>query len=137
MMHILQSWEEKDKQIYLSSLSYVMNSENAKSLERKEFMKNKAREFSVPLTKIKKVKTAEELISLLKTIESTKVKYFIVRDMILMTLADHDVSDSEMKKIYDISTQIGISSEKVDDFFLWAAKGLEWQIAGARLVEDI
>ncbi len=136
MNQLLNAWNEKEKQIYLAALSYVLTTGDTKSEQRREFMKNKAREVKIPLAQIKKVKTSEELIAMLGQIHNIKIKRFIVRDMILMTLADHDLTDSEMHNIYDICAAIDIKPEKVDDFFLWAAKGLEWQIEGNRLVEE-
>lgn len=136
MNQVLDAWNENDKQIYLSALSYVLTTGDTKSEQRRAFMKNKAREVKIPLAQIKKVRAPEDLIAMLAKIDSIKVKRFIVRDMILMTLADHDLTDSEMHNIYDICAAVGIKPEKVDDFFLWAARGLEWQVDGNRLVEE-
>ncbi len=136
MNQLLNAWNQEEKQIYLAALSYVLTAGDTKSEQRREFMKNKAREVKIPLAQIKKVKTSEELIAMLGQIHNIKIKRFIVRDMILMTLADHDLTDSEMHNIYDICAAIDIKPEKVDDFFLWAAKGLEWQIEGNRLIEE-
>ena len=136
MNQVLDAWNENDKHTYLSALSYVLTAGDTKSEQRREFMKNKAREVKIPLAQIKKVRAPEDLIAMLAKIHSIKVKRFIVRDMILMTLADHDLTDSEMHNIYDICAAVGIKSEKVDDFFLWAARGLEWQVDGNRLVEE-
>ncbi len=56
--------------------------------------------------------------------------------MIVMAVADHELTDTEMCAIYEIATGVGVKQEKINDFFLWAAKGIEWQIEGSHLVED-
>ena len=85
--------------------------------------------------KAKKVKTADELAKDIKGIGDIKVKRFILREIILLALANHEVSDEEIKIIYQIGTRSGLKEEKISDFFLWAAKGIEWQIEGTQLVE--
>ena len=84
----------------------------------------------------KKVKTAGELAKDIKGIGDIKVKRFILREMILLALADHELTDEEIQTIYQIGTCSGLKEEKISDFFLWAAKGTEWQIEGTQLVED-
>ena len=51
-------------------------------------------------------------------------------------LGDHELTDEEIQTIYQIGTCSGLKEEKISDFFLWAAKGIEWQIEGTQLVED-
>ena len=51
-------------------------------------------------------------------------------------MANHELSDEEMAAIYTIGMNIGIKEDKINDFFLWAAEGLEWQLAGVKLVEE-
>lgn len=84
----------------------------------------------------KKVKTAGELAKDIKGIGDIKIKRFILREMILLALADHELTDEEIQTIYQIGTCSGLKEEKISDFFLWAAKGIEWQIEGTQLVED-
>lgn len=136
MNQLIETWTEVEKQIYLTALYFILNMGDVNNSARKEFMKLKAQEVKVPLAKIKKIKKIDSLIELLRSIDNIKTKRFIIRDMILLALSDHDLSDGEMKAIYEISAQIGIKSEKIDDFFLWAAKGIEWQIAGVRLIDE-
>ena len=84
----------------------------------------------------KKVKTPDELAKDIKGIGDIKVKRFILREMILLALADHELTDDEIQTIYKIGTQSGLKEEKIGDLFLWAAKGIEWQIEGTQLVEE-
>ena len=74
MNQLLNAWNEKEKQIYLAALSYVLTTGDTKSEQRREFMKNKAREVKIPLAQIKKVKTSEELIAMLGQIHNIKIK---------------------------------------------------------------
>ena len=60
MNQVLDAWNENDKQTYLSALSYVLTAGDTKSEQRREFMKNKAREVKIPLAQIKKVRAPED-----------------------------------------------------------------------------
>lgn len=65
-----------------------------------------------------------------------RLKRYIIREMIMLAMANHELSDEEMAAIYTIGMNIGIKEDKINDFFLWAAEGLEWQLAGVKLVEE-
>ena len=54
----------------------------------------------------------------------------------MLAIADHELTDKDVDTIYHIGTQSGVSQDKIDDFFLWAARGVEWQIEGIKLVEE-
>ena len=85
--------------------------------------------------KLKKTKT-ESVIKELQTIADIRIRRFILREMILLAIADHEISDKEIETIYTIGMKIGIKQEKINDFFIWAAKGIEWQIEGSQLVDE-
>lgn len=136
MNELSANWSEVEKQLYLAALQYVLNLDSEDNATKKEFMKNKARELGCPLSKIKKVRSSAELIKILLPIPSVRTKRCLVRDMILLSAADHDLSDEAIGEIYEIGTKIGIKAEKIDDFFLWAARGLEWQVDGSRLIDE-
>ena len=136
MNELSANWSEVEKQLYLAALQYVLNLDSEDNATKKEFMKNKARELGCPLSKIKKVRSSTELIKILLPIPSVRTKRCLVRDMILLSAADHDLSDEAIGEIYEIGTKIGIKAEKIDDFFLWAARGLEWQVDGSRLIDE-
>lgn len=86
--------------------------------------------------KIKPAKKADDLIKELKQVSSMRLKRYIIREMIMLAMANHELSDEEMAAIYTIGMNIGIKEDKINDFFLWAAEGLEWQLAGVKLVEE-
>ena len=87
------------------------------------------------MKKIKPVTDPAELSKMIKQIKSIKLRRYILREMILVAVANHELSDEEIAGIYNIGTRIGIKEEKVSDFFMWAAKGLEWEIEGLQLIE--
>ncbi len=136
MNELSSSWTEAEKQLYLTALEYVLNLDSDDNPTKKEFMKNKARELGCPLSKLKKVRSSAELTKLLMPIPSVRTKRCLLRDMILLAAADHDLSDKAIGEIYEIGIKIGIKAEKIDDFFLWAARGLEWQVDGSRLIDE-
>ncbi|MFR3313585.1 MAG: hypothetical protein ACLTT2_05075 [Alphaproteobacteria bacterium] len=76
------------------------------------------------------------MIKELKQVSSMRLKRYIIREMIMLAMANHELSDEEMAAIYTIGMNIGIKEDKINDFFLWAAEGLEWQLAGVKLVEE-
>ena len=136
MNELSATWSEVEKQLYLTALQYVLNIDSEDNSTKKEFMKNKARELGCALSKIKKVRSSSELVKVLLPIPSVRTKRCLLRDMILLSAADHDLSDEAIGEIYEIGTKIGIKAEKIDDFFLWAARGLEWQVDGSRLIDE-
>ena len=136
MNELSNKLSESEKQLYLASLAYILNLDSNDNPIKKEFMKSKAKEFGCAVSKLKKIRTSQELISLLSPILSVRVKRFFLRDMILLSAADHDLSDNAIGQIYEIGTQIGLKAEKIDDLFLWAARGLEWQLDGSRLIDE-
>ncbi len=136
MNELSSTWSESEKQLYLTALQYILTLDSEDNDAKKEFMKNKARELGCALSKLKKVRSSAELIKLLLPIPSVRTKRSMLRDMILLAAADHDLSDQEIGEIYEIGTKIGLKAEKIDDFFLWAARGLEWQVDGSRLIDE-
>lgn len=135
MNDLTNKWNDEEKLLYLSALSYILSTRDSNE-RSKAFMKLKARELDILPTRIKKITSAQKLIAVLAPIPSIKTRRFILRDMILLSIADHDLNDQEISLIYEVGTGIGLKAEKIDDFFLWAAGGLEWQIEGSRLVEE-
>ena len=125
----------EEKTIFVTSLLYIMDlSKN----QRKDYLNSRLKELGFDtdvLKKIKHVKTPAELYGLIKQIEDIKVRRYILREMILVAISNHELSDEEISTIYTIGTNIGIKEEKVGDFFIWAAKGLEWEIEGLQLIE--
>ncbi len=129
----------EEKNIYLEALAFILNIGTSKTEAKKEYMEAQMAEIGLSKKDVrsaKKVKTPEELAKDIKGIGDIKVKRFILREMILLALADHELTDDEIQTIYRIGTQSGLKEEKIGDLFLWAAKGIEWQIEGTQLVEE-
>ena len=129
---------DEEKSIYLEALKYILGAEKTDTPENKDFLLQQAQKAGFDKKQLKalqRIKTAKEMAAEIKKIPSVRKKRFIIREMIMVALADHELSDQEMCDIYKIGTAAGIKEDKINDFFLWAAQGLEWQIEGIRLVE--
>ena len=134
MIEYRKSLGEEEKVIFLRALLYILGVEKRASDHNKNYLIRQADQIGFDqkeLKNIKKPKKADELAKELKTIADIRIKRFILREMILLAVADHELTDNEMTNIYEI----GIKEEKINDFFLWAAQGLEWQLEGSRLIE--
>lgn len=130
--------EDNEKIIYLQALTYILSFETGKVFS-KDHLKTYAEDIGLSaedLKNIKKYKKSEELIKDLKTISDIRHKRFILREMIFLAVTDHEISEKEMRSIYDVGCKSGIKEEKINDFFLWAAQGIEWQIEGLHLIEE-
>lgn len=132
---------DEHKAIYLQELNYILSAPKKLTKENEKYLINQAEEIGFNPTEIKtlkKIKTHQEAAKLLKTIGDMRLKRFILREMVMLAIADHEISDTEMCDIYCIGTNVGVKEEKINDFFLWAAEGIEWQLQGRRLVmEDL
>lgn len=130
---------EAEKHIYLDCLAYIINLNKNTDKVKKEYLAHQMCDVGLSVDELKSVKKAKknaDIIKNLKTVSDIRVKRFILREMILLAIADHEISDKEIASIYEIGIQAGIKHEKIDDFFIWAAKGIEWQIEGSQLVDE-
>ena len=133
--NIIENLTEEEKNIFITSLMYAMELSHNK---RMDYLKSRIKEFGISesaLKKIKPVTDPAELSKMIKQIKSIKQRRYILRELILVAVATHELSDEELAGSYNIGTRIGIKEEKVSDFFMWAAKGLEWEIEGLQLIE--
>lgn len=139
MISFKKKMDPEEKITFMEALTFVLNFDGGQSPIQQEHLLRQAFECGLSaaeLKKIRKLKKPEELIKRLKDIPHKKTKRFIIREMVIMAVVDHELSDEEMCTIYEIGAGAGLKQEKINDFFLWAAKGVEWQIEGAHLVED-
>lgn len=128
--------KDEEKLIYLEALLYVLKKE---SELRKDYILNVAKELGVgtrELRKLGKICKPESISNELLKIKDMRLRRYFVREMIMLSISDHELSDEEMCRVYKIGTAIGIKEDKINDFFLWAAQGIEWQMEGMRMVED-
>lgn len=128
----------KQKKIFLKALSYILNIEDTPSERKTEYLRLQAMELNIDLDKAvpKKALKPADIVKDLAAFDDIRAKRYILREMIILAIADHELSDKEIKTIYEIGLLSGLKQEKIDDFFLWAAEGVEWQLNGLRLVEE-
>ena len=126
----------EEKLIYLEALLYTLKKE---SDLRNDYIPKLAKELGVTvkeLRKLGKITKPESISNELLRIKDVRLRRYFVREMIMLAIFDHELADEEMCIIYKIGTAIGIKEDKINDFFLWAAQGIEWQMDGIRMVED-
>ena len=128
----------EEKYIYLGALAYVLNINKKPSPAKIDYLQSKVKEVCLSAAELKKIKTPpiEQLATKLKAIKNVISRRYILRDMILLATADHDLSDKEVDAIYKLGMGAGISQDKIDDIFMWSAQGVAWQIEGIRLIEE-
>lgn len=127
-----------EKHVYLGALAYVLNIDKKPSPEKIDYLQSKVKDVCLTAAEFKKIKplAPKELGTKLKNIRNLIARRYILRDMILMATADHELSDTEVDAIYELGLRAGISQDKIDDIFMWAAKGVAWEIEGIRLIEE-
>lgn len=133
-----KAFSEQQQNIFLDALGFILNIEKKSNLAKTDYLKLQAFEMGYDLRKLKTRSSlkASDVVSQLNSIKDIRIRRYILREMIMLAIADHELSDVEVDTIYNIGTKIGISVDKIDDFFLWAAKGVEWQIESVRLIEE-
>ena len=133
-----KEFSEQQQNIFLEALGYILNIDKKPNPTKIDYLKLLAFEMGYDMRKLKTKSSlkAADVISRLNSIKDIRIRRYILREMIMLAIADHELSDTEVDSIYNIGTKIGISVDKIDDFFLWAAKGVEWQIESVKLVEE-
>lgn len=129
---------ENEKRIYANCLAYILNLNQNSDKAQREYLEKQMGDIGLSATKLKNIKKTktESVIKELQGISDVRIRRFILREMILLAIADHEISDQEIETIYTIGMKTGIKQEKINDFFIWAAKGIEWQIEGSQLVDE-
>ena len=131
--------DDNQKQIYLTCLQYILGLDTEIDDNKKEFMLKQIKDMGLNCKKatcLKKNLSAKEIAEQIKNITDIKIRRFILREMVLLAIADHELSDNEIATIYEIANKSGIKQDKVNDIFIWAAKGIEWEIEGSKLVNE-
>ncbi len=139
MPDISKLLSKTEKKLYLQALAFVLNMNKKDESAIKEYLHMQAEEIGVSETTLNQVKTnltEDKLIKELAKIANIQSKRFILREMILLAIADHEVKDEEIETLHRIGKAMGIVEAKINDFFIWAAQGLEWQLQGIKLVEE-
>lgn len=128
-----------EKKYYLQALAFVLDMNKKDENSIAEYLKAQADEAGVAETTLAQIKLnidENKLTKELSKISSIKSKRFILREMILLAIADHEVKDEEIETLHRIGHAMDIPEAKINDFFIWAAQGLEWQLQGIKLVEE-
>ena len=138
MLYIPENFNAKEKSVYLKALVYVLSLSGNNKIKNEYFLLQ-LKKVGISEDKIEKGKPVckiEALVDNIRSLENLRIQRFIIREMIMLAVADQEVTDDEIRTIYQVAESAGISSEKVGDFFIWAAKGIEWQLEGVQLIEE-
>lgn len=138
MNEYTQNMSEQEKIFCIQALKLVLLLEKRNCKDNEDYLKRKINDFGLTKSIINAatpLRTKENFIKEAKAIPSIRTKRFILREMILIAITDYEISDEQIALIYDMGMNIGIKQEKINDFFLWAAHGIEWQLEGIKLVE--
>lgn len=138
MLYVPENFTAKEKSIYLKALIYVLSLSDHNKI-KEDYLLLQLQRVGISSDKYKEAKSVckiETLIDNIRGLENLRIQRFIIREMIMLAVADQEVTDDEIRNIYQIAESSGISSEKVGDFFIWAAKGIEWQLEGIQLIEE-
>ena len=131
--------DEVEKKLYIQGLAYVLGMNKQDPKQKKEYLLAQMAETGLSESEYKKIKCnckTDDLIKDLEQITDIRAKRYILREMILLAVADHELQDEEVEDLHKIGKGMGISEEKINDFFIWAARGIEWQLEGIKLVEE-
>lgn len=133
-----KKFNAKEKNAYLQALTYILNLSGPDNTIKNEYLHLQIKEAGIPEEKFaaSAVPDKETLIKSLKGLDDLRAQRYIIREMIMLAIADHEITDDEIRNIYQIAEAVGVSGEKVGDFFIWAAKGIEWKLEGIQLVEE-
>ena len=124
--NVLNELTEKERNVYITSLLYILDL-NDSSARNMDYVLSRINDLGLDESVLKKIKRAKG--------KNIRTRRYILREMILVAISNHELSDGEVASIYNIGRHVGIKEEKINDFFLWAAKGLEWEIEGIQLIE--
>lgn len=139
MPDMCKQFTNAEKRLYIQALAYVLSSDNKDIKAKENYLSAQISDLGLPESALKQALTKgteDQLIKNLPQITCTRIKRYIFREMILLALADHEVSDQEVESLHKIGRSMGINDEKINDFFIWAAQGVEWQLDGIKLVEE-
>lgn len=138
MGEFYDNMSEAEKVFCIQALKFVLQLEKRNCKDNEDYLKKKIGEFGLTKTMLAgatAIRSKADFIKEAKSISSIRTKRFILKEMIMIAIANHEISDEEIAAIYELGMAIGIKQEKINDFFLWAAQGMEWQLEGIKLIE--
>lgn len=139
MLYVPKNFHTKEKTACLKALAYVLHLNNRNKQAKREYLGVQMKAMGIPEEKFDETEppcSFNTLVKTLQNLDDQRVQRFIIRQMVTLAVADHDIGEDEIRAIYQLAETTGVSSEKVGDFFIWAAKGIEWKLEGIQLVEE-
>lgn len=138
MSEFKKCFSDSEKLIYLKGLIFILGKGKKLTKGNLDYLRKQAEEigWNGDIKEIKRPPRPKDMINELAQICDIRVRRFIIREMVMLSVADHEISDEEMLAFYTIGKGCGIKEDKVNDFFLWAAEGIEWQMKGISLIKD-
>lgn len=139
MIEFYETMSDAEKVICLQALKFVLVLEHRTLKDNEKYLKKKMNEFGMNKALVSEAtafKTKEEFIRTVKKITSIRIKRFILREMVMIAVYDYEIKDDEIAALYELGLGVGINQEKINDFFLWVAQGIEWRLEGLKLVEE-
>ena len=133
-----KNFTDLEKNVYMKALAFMLALDKKGTSEKLDFLKLQAFRCGIDGRKVKTKSSAKapDIVLALNQIDNIAIRRYILLNMIMLTIAGHELLDTEVDIIYGIGTKAGISIDKIDDFFLWAARGVEWQVDGMKIVEE-
>ena len=139
MLYKPENFHAKEKTACLKALVYILDLSDKQNNAKEQYFLLQLKNIGIAEEKYKEMKrpiNIDTVITSLKALDNIRAQRFIIREMIMLVIAGCDIADEEIRHIYQIAEAIGVSGEKVGDFFIWAAKGIEWNIEGIQLIEE-
>ena len=115
----MQTINQCRKRLYIQALAYVLGADDKDPKSKENYLLAQIADLGLPESALKQALakgTEEQLIKNLPQIDCTRTKRYILREMILLALADHEITDKEVESLHNIGRSMGISDEKTNDF---------------------
>ena len=110
--NVLNELTEKERNVYITSLLYILDL-NDSSARNMDYVLSRINDLGLDesvLKKIKRAKGEEEMYKLLAEVKNIRTRRYILREMILVAISNHELSDGEVASIYNIGRHVGIIS---------------------------
>jgi len=139
MLYKPEKFHAKEKSACLKALVYILDLDSSQNNAKESYFLLQLKNLDISEEKYREIKRPVRMdivVASLKALDNIRAQRFIIREMIMLVIAGCNIGDEEIRHIYQIAEAVGISGEKVGDFFIWAAKGIEWNIEGIQLIEE-
>ena len=97
--------DEVEKKLYIQGLAYVLGMNKQDPKQKKEYLLAQMAETGLSESEYKKIKCnckTDALIKDLEQITDIRAKRYILREMILLAVADHELQDEEVEDLHKI-----------------------------------